>query len=168
MNAEIDVYKEVLIALRQILRATDRRSREIARETGLTTAQLVALQFVDQHPRVNAGELARALNLGHATVTAILTRLEALKLVARSRPAADKRRVEVGLTTAGRRMLDEAPRALQDTLGQRYAELASWEQLLILSAVQRLAALMDAQDPLAAPVLETGRLDQEVGKSGSE
>ena len=65
-------------------------------------------------------------------------------------------------------MLDEAPRALQDTLGQRYAELASWEQLLILSAVQRLAALMDAQDPLAAPVLETGRLDQEVGKSGSE
>ena len=159
MTAEIDVFKEVLIALRQILRATDRQSRAIARETGLTTAQLVALQFVDQHPRASAGDLARALNLSHATVTALLTRLEALGLVTRARFPADKRRVHVDLSAAGRQVLDEAPRALQDVLGQRFNRLEGWEQLLILSALQRLAGLMDARDPAAAPVLETGTLD---------
>ncbi|MEX2479498.1 MAG: MarR family transcriptional regulator [Gammaproteobacteria bacterium] len=160
MAGESDVFKEVLIALRQILRATDRQSKQIARETGLTTAQLVALQVIDATDSITAGELARALNLGQATVTAILTRLESLRLITRERAASDKRRVIVSLTAAGTSMLDDAPRMLQNLLEQRFRTLEHWEQMYILAALERLAGLMDARDPRAAPVLETGRLDR--------
>jgi len=109
---------------------------------------------------MTAGDLARSLNLGQATVTAILTRLEALGLVSRSRPDNDRRRVIVQLTVTGRSLLDDAPRVMQNLLEQRFDALESWEQLHILGALQRLAGLMDAHDPEAAPVLETGSLDR--------
>lgn len=160
MPAEIDIFKQLLIALRQILRATDRQSKQIARETGLTTAQFIALQVIDAAVSLTAGDLARALNLGHATVTAILSRLEALDLISRSRPDSDRRRVIVQLTVSGRGLLDDAPRVMQNLLEQRFAALESWEQLHMLGALQRLAGLMDARDPEAAPVLETGSLNR--------
>ena len=150
----IDVYKEVLVALRQILRATASQSKHLARETGLSTAQLVSLQTIGSADTMTAGELARALNLTQATVTAMVTRLELRGLIARRRAEQDKRRVNISLTPAGRNLLAAAPTSLQAHLAERFAALASWEQLHILAAVQRLATLMDATALEAAPVLD--------------
>jgi len=158
----VDVYKEVLIALRQILKATESQSKRLARETGLTTPQFVSLQTIGAAGAMTAGDLARALNLTQATVTALVTRLEKRGLIARRRAQDDKRRVIVSLTPAGQALLSAAPMSLQTRLEQRFAELESWERLYILSAVQRLAGLMDATAFEAAPVLDVGNIT-EVG-----
>ena len=154
----VDVYKEVLIALRQILKATESQSKRLARETGLTTPQFVSLQTIGAGGAMTAGDLARALNLTQATVTALVTRLEKRGLIARQRAKDDKRRVIVSLTTAGEALLSAAPTSLQPRLDQRFEQLESWERLSILSAVQRLAGLMDATAFEAAPVLDVGNI----------
>jgi DNA-binding MarR family transcriptional regulator len=163
-SGTIDVYKEVLVALRQILRTTASQSKRLARETGLTTAQFVSLQAIGGAGEMSAGDLARALNLTQATVTAVVTRLERRGLIARRRAEQDKRRVIVSLTASGEALLAAAPTSLQARLAERFGALAPWEQLHILAAVQRLAALMDATPLEAAPVLDAGSIaDTEPG-----
>ncbi|MEQ8495683.1 MAG: MarR family transcriptional regulator, partial [Gammaproteobacteria bacterium] len=115
-SGTIDVYKEVLVALRQILRTTASQSKRLARDTGLTTAQFVSLQAIGNAGAMTAGELARALNLTQATVTAVVTRLEKRGLIARRRAEQDKRRVIISLTAAGDTLLSAAPTSLQARL----------------------------------------------------
>ncbi len=158
MASDSDTYRDVLIALHQIVKATSARSKRIARETGLSTPQLLALQIVDTAQTLTAGELARELNLTQATVTALVTRLEDKQLLARRKDDSDRRRVNISVTAAGRALLGEAPRALQDALAARFGQLESWEQLQVLSVVQRLAILMDTRDMETAPVLDIGTL----------
>ncbi len=159
MNTDNRVYRDVLVALRQIVKAADARSKRIARETGLTTTQVLALQVIDNATTVTAGALAGELNLTQATVTTIISRLESRGLIARARDEADRRRVRVTLTADGAAALRDAPQALQDVLAARFTELETWEQHQILAVVQRLASLMDASRIEAAPVLDVGTLN---------
>lgn len=152
----MDAYTELLIALRRILRATDLQSKRLAREAGVSTAQLLVLQVVDQHPGASVGTVARELDLTHATVTSVIKALEQRGLLRRERDDSDRRRVLVSLTADGRQTLDRAPRALQDVLRQRFEGLEGWEQLALLSACQRLAGMLDAERLDAAPLLEPG------------
>ena len=49
----VDIIAEVLIALRQVIRATDLHSRQLLKTAGLTAPQLLVLQAID-----SAGELS--------------------------------------------------------------------------------------------------------------
>lgn len=158
MPHQIDVFKELLVALRQIVKATDARSKRIARATGLSTTQLLALQAIEGQQTIAAGDLARELGLTQATVTSLLQRLELRGLVQRERDLRDRRRVNVTLTETGKTLLGDSPMALQELLEKRFVELEDWEQLQILSSLQRVARLIDAEDIEAAPVLDTGGL----------
>ena len=91
------------------------------------------------------GQLARLIDLSHATVTSILDRLEKRGLVSRIRSTVDKRRVMVGITEAGNTVLAGAPPLLQEQFVEQFQRLSTWEQTLILSSLQRLAAMMNAQ-----------------------
>ncbi|MGE0486429.1 MAG: MarR family winged helix-turn-helix transcriptional regulator [Gammaproteobacteria bacterium] len=160
--AEVDIFKEALIALRQIMRAMDLQSKTLARETGLSTAQFVALQLIDAAGRMTAGELARELVLSQGTVTAVISKLETLDLIGRERDAGDKRCVVLTLTAAGRALLSGAPSALQDVFARRFDDLAAWEQMNVLAALQRVSALMNAAELEASPVLAFGDLGRNV------
>ncbi len=158
----MDAYTDLLIALRQILRATDLQSKRLAREAGVSTAQLLTMQVIDEEPGIAVGAVAKSLNLTQATTTAVVKSLEERGLVRRKRDTQDRRRVLVSLTAAGRRALKRAPQALQDVLRQRFELLEGWEQLALVASLQRLAAMMDAQSLDAAPVLEPGQLQHAV------
>jgi DNA-binding PadR family transcriptional regulator len=100
-----------------------------------------------------ATALARAVHLSGATMTGILARLERRGLVGRVRGDADRRTVIVSITELGRRVLERAPSLLQDRFRQRLSQLATWEQLMMLANLQRIAAMMDAEQLDAAPHL---------------
>lgn len=151
---------DVLIAVRKIIRATDIHSRHLARTAGLTTPQLMVLQSIDSLGTVAIARLAEAVSLSQATVTTIIDRLEQRGLVERRRSAADRRVVNACLTAAGAGVLAQAPAPLQETFTARFERLAEWEQSLILSALQRVAAMMDADALDAAPILDIGDLDR--------
>ena len=162
----MDSYQQLLIALRRINKATDTGAKRLAKDTGLTTPQLLAMQAVGDAGSPAVGEIARAINLTLATTTSILNGLERKGLVEKRRDLADKRRVIVSATLAGARLIQEAPKTMHELLARRFESLETWEQSFVVAALQRVALLMDAADIDAAPLLHTGAIER-VGESVS-
>ncbi len=154
---------DVLITLRRIIRAIDMRSRRLMQEAGFTGPQLLVMQALARAEEMSAGALAREVNLSQGTVSSILDRLEKRQLLQRIRSHTDRRKIFVSLTEQGREKLRIAPTLLQQRFIQRFTELKDWEQNQILSSLQRLAEMMDAQDIDAAPVLDTRHKLEAVG-----
>lgn len=67
------------------------------------------------------------------------------------------------LTDAANAVLLNAPKPLQESFVQQFQDLHDWEQTMILSALERVAYMMDAQHIDASPVLDIGRLDRTDG-----
>ncbi|MAY15340.1 MarR family transcriptional regulator [Thalassolituus sp. TMPB967] len=153
-------YDEVLVALRRIIRATDLHSRQLSKIAGLTAPQLLILQLLRQHTELTVGEVAQRVSLSQATVTTIIDRLEKRGFVKRERGSADKRKVYVYLTPEADAVLLNAPKPLQESFVQQYQDLHDWEQTMILSSLERVAYMMDAQHIDASPVLDVGALDR--------
>lgn len=150
---------EVLVSIRRVIRATDLHSKQLAKISGLTAPQILLMREINTSPQVTIREIAKNINLSQATVTIILDRIEKRGLVTRVRSQSDRRKVHVELTDIGQQTLDSAPTLLQGHFVERFSTLAEWEQNMIISALQRVAEMMDAQDIEAAPLLEVGALD---------
>ena len=62
----------------------------------------------------------------------------------------------VELTRRGSGLLEAAPSLLQDRFRHELAKLEQWERTLLLASLQRIAAMMEAEQIEAVPVLSTG------------
>lgn len=150
---------EVLIALRRVIRATDLHSKHLAKTTGLTAPQILLMQNIRDKGEVTIGQLASGMSLSQATVTTILDRLEKRELVYRKRSSEDKRKVHAYLTEQAVETLKEAPIPLQDHFTQQFNDLKEWEKTMMISSLQRIAQMMDANDIDASPILDLGALE---------
>jgi DNA-binding MarR family transcriptional regulator len=97
-------------------------------------------------------------------VSGVLDRLEGRGLVRRERSERDRRSVIVTVTEKGEKLLRESPSLLQDRFREELSRLEGWERYWLLSALQRVAAMMDAEAIQAAPVLEAGPIRTESGE----
>jgi len=149
-----------LVALRRILRVTELNSRKLARQSELTASQLLLLKHVAQHGQALPSAIAKAIELKQATITVLINKLEEDGLVTRNRDTEDRRRVWVRLTNAGREVLDRSPDLLQSRFEHGFEQLEEWEQSMIITTLERIASLLDAEDVEAAPVLDVGDLDR--------
>lgn len=156
---EKKITDEVLINLRKINQMIDIHSRYLVREVGLTGPQLTILNQVNRQGDMSTGELAKAISVSQATITGILERLEKKELIKRTRSEQDRRKVYVSVTKNCKELLESAPPPLQESFVSSFHELENWEQLMILSSLQRLVGLMDAKKIDAAPMLTTGPID---------
>jgi DNA-binding MarR family transcriptional regulator len=151
-----------LVALRRILRVTELNSRNLARQSDLTASQLLLLKHVAEHGQALPSTIAKVIELKQATITVLINKLEDNGLVTRSRDTEDRRRVWVRLTDAGRSVLDRSPDLLQSRFEHGFDQLEEWEQSMIITTLERIASLLDADDVEAAPVLDVGDLDRHV------
>lgn len=151
----MQTHDQVLIVLRQVIRAIDLHSKKLERESGLTGPQLLVMQIIHDEGPVTSSVLARSVSLSQATVTTILDRLEKKGCLNRERDTKDKRKVWVHLSDSGRHALSNAPTLLQESFINSFAQLKDWEQTLILSSLQRVAQMMQASELEAAPVLDS-------------
>ena len=154
------IEREVLSALRRLIRATDLGAKRLAAQTGLTTSQLLVMERLSGEPELTVSALAERVGLAQATVTMIVDRLEARGLVARRRGDIDRRQVKVSLTDQGRSLLDSAPTPLQSRFLENFSTLDDWEKHSILAALYRLVDLMGAEGIDASPVLDVGSIDR--------
>lgn len=157
-----------LIAIRRIVRAAEFAARDLSRTAGLTASQMVVMQFIAREGELGAGAIADAARLSQATVTALLDRLEDRGLVARRRSNEDRRRVVVALTDAGRQTLSTTPDVLQNRFAARFDRLDDWEQAAIVSALERVAFLLNADGIDASPILDIGSLDRPAESAREE
>lgn len=149
---------EVLVTIRRIMRAIDLHSRFLVQRHGLTGPQLILLQEIATCREIQMGELAKRANLSPPTVTSIIDRLERRGLISRRRSENDKRRVLISATRDGLEILLNSPPPLQESFIAEFESLQEWEQTLILSSLQRVAAMMHATNLDAAPLLSSGSL----------
>ena len=157
----MDDYAKVgdaLIALRQISRATSSDSRMLARASGLSVSQLIALQEVSAAGSISPSRMAKRMALSRGTMTTLMRKLEDRRLVERSSDTIDKRRHFFSLTDSGKLALEEAPVMLHEKFSIKFGELKSWEQTLIISALERVAFMLDADNIEAARILDVGEI----------
>ena len=149
---------DLLIAIRQVTRAIDLNSKRLQKLTGLTASQLVVMQALKDGQSLKPSDIARNVHLSQATVTTIIDRLQKASLVERHRNEHDRRSVDIILTESGRAKLADSPTLLQEGFLNRFDNMEIWEQSLLVSSIQRLAAMMNAEELDAAPILEVGEL----------
>lgn len=148
-----------LIALRRILRATELYGRDLAKAAGLTPVQFRVLQVISEKgSSCTAKQIATQMGVSQATVTALVDKLVARSMVSRARSEVDRRQTDITLTDSGQQVIATAPDALQQRFVREFNALEDWEQAFLVSALERVSAMLDAQDLDVAPVLDTGDL----------
>lgn len=152
--------EDALIALRQIQRRTEQASKKLAAQAGLTPSQLLVMQILSERGEISAGEVSNLTQLKHATITSLVDKLVARGLAARRRCEEDRRRVWLQLLPEGEAAITSAPDLLQETFETRFQNLPDWQQSMLVSSLERVAALLDAEDLDAAPILDVGALDE--------
>ena len=155
-----ELEDSIVASIRRIIRAIDLQSRRLQDRHKLTGPQLATLRTAQKLGRLSISALARAVHLSQPTVSGIVSRLERQGLIARQRSEGDKRNVEIEVTEAGLVVLDEAPSLLQERFRAELARLEEWERHWMLSALERIASMMDAEGIDAAPILETGSVTE--------
>lgn len=155
-HPETEGAREILRALRRILRVVDLHGRRLAQQHGLSGPQLLCLREIRRNGPLNPGQLARSVSLSPATITGILDRLEGRALVSRRRRNRDKRQVLVELTDQGAALLGQVAPPLQERFVERLAELDPADRERIAASLEQVVTLMDAEDLDAAPLLASG------------
>ncbi|MDH3584700.1 MAG: MarR family transcriptional regulator [Phycisphaerae bacterium] len=163
MSRSLSSEQEIVASLRKIIRAVDLYSRRLVEAFGMTGPQLATLQEVARLGPTSASSIARAVHLSQGTVTGILARLEARGMVTRQRSDTDRRSIIVSVTPAGEQLLGTAPSLLQDRFRRELESLEQWERSQILATLQRVAALMGAEDLDAAPHLISDTVNLQAG-----
>lgn len=142
-----DISEKVLMTIKQINRALDMHSKKLEKSFGLTGPQLMVVKELLKEPEgIVAGDLARRISLSQATVTTIIDRLEHKGIVNRVKSVVDKRRVYFQATEKAGEYLVGNPSIIQENFITNFNHLADWEQMLLLSSIQRIAHMIDAVD----------------------
>jgi DNA-binding MarR family transcriptional regulator len=116
----------------------------------ITPRMLGLLRHLAAAGPLTIGEQAQHVGLTPATVTELVDRLEARRLVERMRDERDRRRVFVWLTSEGRRRATSHPEVLEGSLlASALARMGGSDRTAL---VKGLRALLDAADAVdAAP-----------------
>jgi DNA-binding MarR family transcriptional regulator len=151
--------EDILLNIRKIMRAVDTYSSQLARNFGLTTPQLICLKKLDDEGEMTPSALAKSINLSHATITGIISRLEKKHLITKTRSIKDGRSFMISINDKGLSMVRSAPSMLQERFLTELSRLAEWEKTQILSSLQRVSSILMAESIEAAPVLMTGPVE---------
>lgn len=97
----------LLYLVKQVELAVRSHLDNLLRPAGLTALQYTALTVLERHPDTSAAQLARNSFVTAQSMADMITALEGRGLIERHRDQADRRRLVVALTTAGRELLDD-------------------------------------------------------------
>ena len=148
--ASADV-RAALDALRRIVQALRHPAASGGRQR-LTSAQLFALQRVAERPGLSLNELAALTFTHQSSVSVVVQRLVEHGLVARLHASDDHRRLRLTLTREGRRVLHDAPPAVQDKLIAAMRALPAARRRTLAVALAALARSVAPQDDAHPPM----------------
>ena len=145
---------EVLDHLRRIVRVLRESSRAAEGLLGVTGAQLFVLKALAGSPALSLNDLAARTRTHQSTVSVVVSRLVARRLVRRAPSQTDGRRVELSLSPKGRSLLSRAPLAAQDALIEGIERLPRAQRKSLAAALRTLVRAMKLQDEAPAMFFE--------------
>jgi len=129
--------------LHRIFQVVDLFSRQTLRDFGVSGPQIWALRSIELGGVVSMSDLAQGMHLHMSTVTGIIDRLEAGKLVTRERSEADARVMEIRLTARGKSILAKAPEPPRSKAARGLQRLTPKELKQVHSSLLLIARAMD-------------------------
>lgn len=148
--------REVLNALRQIVRSLRVSSRAAEQSVGLSGAQLFVLQCLARHSPCSVNELAVHTATDQSSVSVVVSRLVALGHVRRAASKKDRRSVELSLSRSGRALLESAPEATQDRLIFALTQLSQAELKELSRLLGKLVESADVAQHVPSLFFEEG------------
>ena len=152
---ELTIDNQIINAIRQISQAVETYSHFLWQEYGLTAPQLGTLRELEARGKGTPTEVSQWMSVSAPTAAGILKRLKQRGLIDRSPDPEDGRSFVVQITDEGRELAKKAPSLLRDKFRKKLVDLEAWERTLLLSALQRVAFMMNAEDLQEAPFLYT-------------
>lgn len=143
-------FRVVMDALRRIVRGLRLTARDAERTAGISGAQLFVLQALAEGKASSLNDLAVRTCTDQSSVSVVVRRLVERRLVERTASTLDARRIELSLSTAGRRLVRRSPEPTQARL---------------LAGLQRMGApeLAALREGLEAIVDAIGGADKAAG-----
>jgi DNA-binding MarR family transcriptional regulator len=146
--------RAALDALRRIVQALRLGAGTVERRAGLTTAQLFALQQIAAHPGGSVNDVAALTFTHQSSVSVVIQRLVAARLVVKVRSPDDRRRHHLAPTARGRRVLRSAPVVVQQRLISALASLRRADRAAVARVLGEIAASMTPEgSPSHPPML---------------
>lgn len=131
--------RDILDAIRRIFRSLRESSRAAESELGLSGAQLLVLQFLKSGKPLSINDLAERTQTHQSSVSVVVTKLADRGLVRRFESAEDGRKVEIGLTTAGTKILaKKSPMLAQEALFNAISELSNPQQKQLAELLRKV------------------------------
>lgn len=145
----------IVTQIRRIVRAIHLHSQRLSRSIGLTVPQLVLLQAIEDSPpqEATASRLREGIGVNAATMSGLVDRLVRRGFLERQRSESDRRVVLLRLTETGRSALERTPSPLQAQVLASLSALPDEERTAILSSLQYIVHLMEAESLDASPIL---------------
>lgn len=142
--------RAVMDSVRQIVQALQVGSRAAQRSVGLSGAQLFVLQTLSAAGgTMSVNELAMRSHTHQSSVSVVVSRLAKADLVRRKPSPRDARRLELGVTEAGRRVLKSSFVTPQERLLGALVRLAPGRLATLRALLQEVLSLsgMDSHAP---------------------
>ena len=134
---------EILVRIHGISLSLKKSIKQMACRTGLTGQQLEALMVISGMEEATVSDIAKSASLSVATASQAIDQLVRLGLVSRHRSVEDRRMVLVRISEKGAKKLLQVPPVRHKLFSSRFSRLQSWEQAMLVSAVQRLSRLVE-------------------------
>ena len=156
--------REVLDAIRRIVRALRESSRATEGAVGIGAAQLFVLHRLAGAPALSLNELAARTFTHQSSVSVVVSRLVERGLLTRTRGGADGRRISISATSAGRALLARAPAAAQERLLGGLALMGGRARRDLAGLLGRLVDLMALPDRSPPMFFEAAPRTSRAGK----
>jgi DNA-binding MarR family transcriptional regulator len=135
--------RELADQLRPALLRLGRELRREAQSLGISGGQVALLAQIKRSPGVTASELAERERMSAPGMSGHITRLEAAKLIERTR-GSDRRRIGLTLTPEGAKILASVRKRRTVWLAERLEGLSDQERDAIIAALPALERLLEA------------------------
>ena len=152
-----DSTAHVVDAVQRLIRTLRVASRRVEVATGISAAQLFVLQRLADRPALSLAALANATMTDRSSVAHVVDRLERVGLVQRERSQADRRRVEIAATAAGRRLVARGPESPTALLMRALDALTATEVRRLGNDLRRLVTELHGDVGPVTPLFSDAR-----------
>lgn len=121
--------------LRRIVRALRTGNVQAEHALGISSAQLFALRAIAAQPGGSLRDLADRTYTSQSSVSEVVARLDARRLITHVSSPQDRRRVELTVSDKGRQLLDDAPATVQEQLAMGFLSLPPAQQHALAAGI---------------------------------
>jgi DNA-binding MarR family transcriptional regulator len=142
-SADLPDVLDFMQLLWALVHRMERRSKRMNRDLGVTGPQRLVLRIVGLFPDVSAGRLAAILHVHPSTLTGVLHRLVAQRLLQRRNDPADARRALFQLTPRGQLVNKARGETIEAAVAAALRAASAVERSATRRLLERIASHLD-------------------------